>query len=137
MNADERRAWRAHVANHPDLTTAQRHILQTLEMFADYPHGTNAHPGVENLARASGLQTRAVDNTLAKARKLMLIEQTARANPKLGLASVYRLLAVPHSTRTLVRTESNSTRTGVRIEDDFNPHETRFQHAPPCVPPDH
>ncbi|MBV5244334.1 helix-turn-helix domain-containing protein [Mycolicibacterium sp. PAM1] len=136
MNKQQRREWRAEVLGHSELTPAQKLVLLGLETFADYPEGTNARPGVAVLADRCRLKARAVEAALAQGRRLGLIEQTARANPKAGLAAVYRLLSTrtsvrieADSTRTSVRIEADSTRTTVRIEDGFNPHETVFQPA--------
>ena len=98
-----------------ELTHAQRLVLLALETFADFPDGTNARPGVAALADICGLGTRVVELAFERGRRLKLIEQTGRANPKRGLAAVYRLLPAPISTRT-----------SVQVETDFNPHETRF-----------
>ena len=115
MNRAQRREWRRYMFGCPDLTTAQRLVLLALETFADFPDGTNAHPGVAVLAEMCGLKTRAVEAALHHGRRLKLIERTARANPKAGKAAAYRLLPPPISTRT-----------SVQVETDFNPHETRF-----------
>ncbi len=124
MDREQRRHWRLDVFS-ADMTAAQKVILLALETFADFPAGTNARPGIAALAKMCGLGTRVVDSALAEGQRRGFIEQTARANPKRGLAAVYRLL----STRTSVRTEQDSTRTSVRTESGFNPHETTFQSA--------
>jgi hypothetical protein len=115
VTREQRRHWRQYVLGCTDLSHAQRLVLLALEGFADFPAGTNARPGIAALAEICGLVPRVVDTALDKGRRLRLIDQTARANPKLGLAAVYRLLPVPISTRT-----------GVRAETGFNTHETRF-----------
>jgi hypothetical protein len=115
MNREQRRHWRQYVFGCPDLTLAERFVLLALETFADYPAGTNARPGVTALAEMCGLKTRAVEGALHHGRRLKLIDQTDRANPKLGLAATYRLLPLPISTRTTMQ-----------VETDFNPHETHF-----------
>jgi hypothetical protein len=115
MNREQRRHWRRYVFGHPDLTLGERLVLLALETFADFPDGTNARPGVAVMAEMCGFRTRVVELALARGRQLRLIEQTARANPKLGLAATYRLVPLPISTRTTVQ-----------VETDFNPHETRF-----------
>jgi hypothetical protein len=125
MNREQRREWRRHVFGCADLTLAERLVLLALEGFADYPDGANARPGRAALAEICGLGTRVVDTALARGRRLKLIEQTARANPKRGLAAVYQLV----STRTCVQVETDSTRTSVQVETDFNSHETTFQRA--------
>jgi hypothetical protein len=114
MNRAERREWRRHVFGRADLTAAHKLVLLALETFADYPVGTNARPGMARLAEMCGLGNRVVDGALHHGRRLGLIEQTARANPKAGRAAVYRLV---------------STRTSVHVETDFNPHEPTFQPA--------
>jgi hypothetical protein len=126
VNREERREWRRHVFGHADLTHGQRLVLLALEGFADYPAGTNARPGVVALAEMCGFGERVVKSALKRGRRLKLIEQTARANPKLGLAAVYRLLPAPVSRCT-----------SVHVETDFKVHETTFQGAPPCPPPIH
>ena len=103
------------VFRHPDLTLAERMTLLALETFADFPDGTNARPGVAKLAEMCRLGERVVEEALHKARRLKLIEQTARANPKRKQAATYRLLPLHVSTRT-----------GARAETDFNPHENGF-----------
>lgn len=108
MNKYERIEWRTGVFGHPELTPAQKLVLLKLETFADYPAGTNARPGVAALANQCRLKPRAVEGALQLGRELQLIEQTSRANPRRGHAAVYRLL---------------STRTEMRIEDEFNPHD--------------
>lgn len=115
MNREQRRQWRRCVLACPDLTHGERLVLLALEMFADFPSGTDARPGVAVLAEVCGCGTRVVERALHEGRRLKLIEQTARANPKRGLAAVYRLLPAPLSTRT-----------SVHVETDFNPHETDF-----------
>lgn len=126
MTPAQRRAWRTDVFGHPDLSLAEKLTLLALETYADWPDGTNARPGVENLARMCGLKTRVVEKALAQGRQLKLIDQTSRANPKRGHAASYCLL----STRTTVRIETDSTRTTVRIDTptnaNFNPHESAF-----------
>jgi hypothetical protein len=122
MSRQQRRDWRRHVFGCHELTFAQRLVLLALESFADYPAGTNAHPGTAVLAERCGCGMRVVELALADARRLGLIQQTARANPKRHLAAVYRLLAVPISLCT-----------SVRVEDSLNPHRsadrTTFQPA--------
>lgn len=115
MDRAQRREWRRHVFGCADLTHGERLVLLALEGFADYPAGTNARPGRAVLAEMCGLGTRVADSALAKGQRLKLIDQTGRANPKAGLAAVYRLLPAPVSTRTSVRPET-----------DFNSHETDF-----------
>lgn len=107
MTKVERLAWRECVFAHPSLTPAQKLVLLRLETFADYPAGTNARPGVALLAAACGMKARVVEGALSAGRELALIEQTGRANPKRGLAAVYRLL---------------STRTTAPVETLFYPH---------------
>jgi hypothetical protein len=129
MTPAERRAWRKHVFGHADLTAAQKLVLLALETFADYPAGTNAHPGVTLLAETCGLGMRVVEGALHSGRELELIERTGRANPKRGRAASYRLL----STRTAVQVEDDSTRTGVRPENELQPARDEFQPAQDIV----
>ncbi len=118
MNKAQRKDWRQYVFGCAELTPAERLVLLALEGFADYPQGTNAYPGVKKLADICALKHRVVEYALARGRDLNLIRQTARANPKRNQAAVYRLVPAPVSTRT-----------SVRVEEDFNPHETEFQSA--------
>jgi hypothetical protein len=111
VNREQRRQWRRYVFGCDGLTLAQRFVLLALETFADFPDGTNARPGRMALAEMCGCGERVVDSALHHGRRLELIEQTERANPKLGRVAVYRLL---------------STRTSVQVEADFNSHETSF-----------
>jgi len=119
MNAAQRREWREHVYGCPELSEAQRLVLLALSEFADWPDGTNAHPGTDRLAELCGLKTRAVEYALARGRALKLIQQTQRAKPKRGWASVYRLVPVPAITRTQVR-----------VMDGYYPHESALLPAP-------
>jgi hypothetical protein len=118
MNREQRREWRRHVFGHASLTDGQKVVLLALETYADYPDGTNARPGVVTLAEMCGFGERVVKSALKRGQRLKLIEQTARANPKRGLAAVYRLLPVPVSRCT-----------SVHVETDFKVHETTFQGA--------
>lgn len=127
MNAEQRREWRRYVFGCTDLTVAHRLVLLALETFADWPAGTNARPGVARLADLCGLKTSVVEKALARGRGLELIQQTARANPRRGLAAVYRLVPVPASTRTDIQVEEDSTLTDIRVDDGFNPYETKVQ----------
>lgn len=122
MNRDQRREWRRYVLGCADLTPAHKVVLLGLETFADFPAGTNARPGVAALAEVCGLSGRMVDYALQRGRRLKLVEQTGRANPKRGLAAVYRLLPTPISTRT-----------SVRVETDFNTQKTVFNTQKPAV----
>ena len=112
MNREQRREWRRYVFRCSDLTIGQRLVLLALETFADFPEGTNAHPGNDLLAEMCGFGTTEVENALRQGRKLRLIEKTARQNPKRGLAVVYRLLPVSFSTPTIKE-----------LEAEINPHE--------------
>ncbi|BBZ22822.1 helix-turn-helix domain-containing protein [Mycolicibacter hiberniae] len=118
MNREQRRDWRRHVLGCTELTATQRLVLLALETFADYPAGTNARPGVANLADMCRFGERVVKSALERGRRLKLIEQTARANPKLGLAAVYSLLPAP-----------TSKCTSVHLETDFKVHDRTFQGA--------
>ena len=125
MNRSQRREWRVRVFGHPELTLAHKLVLLALETYADYPEGTNARPGVTNLATMCGLGMRVVEGALQRGRRLGLIEQTGRANPKRGLAASYQLV----STRTTVQIEDASSCTSVRVEDAFQPAQDEFQPA--------
>lgn len=129
LDSAQRRTWRDHIYGCTDLTPAERLVLLGLSEFADWKSGANARPGVAHLAAMCGLKSRIVERALARGRELNLIEQEARANPRRGLAAVYRLVPVPDSTRTTVRIDEDSTRTTVRLETEFNPHETEVQPA--------
>lgn len=107
MNREQRREWRRFVFSCSDLTVGQRLVLLALETFADFPEGTNAHPGNGLLAEWCGFGTTEVENALRQGRKLALIEKTARQNPKRGLAAVYRLLPVSFSTPTIKQLETD------------------------------
>jgi hypothetical protein len=122
MNPVQRRQWRMHVGGHPDLTLAQRHVLQMLEVFADYPDGTNARPGVAMLAETCRLKHSVVESALASGRRLKLIKQTARANPKRGLAATYRLVSIP---------------TVVGVDSEFQPPRNDISTPTGWSPPDH
>jgi hypothetical protein len=112
VNREQRREWRRYVFGCSDLTTGQRLVLLALETFADFPEGTNAHPGNDLLSQMCGFGTTEVENALRQGRKLMLIEKTARQNPKRGFAAVYRLLPVSLSIPTIKQ-----------LETDVNAHE--------------
>lgn len=123
---------------HPGLSLASKLVLLALETFADYPSGANARPGVEGLMqKCGGLSDRAVRNGLTDGRLLGLIEQTGRANPKRGLAAVYRLVStgttVPvdgaNSTGITVPVETSSSGTGVPVERRIQPAHNGFQPA--------
>lgn len=124
MKRQERRDWCREVLA-TEMTPAQRLVLLALETFADYADGTNARPGVARLAEMCRLQTRVVEAALHEGRRLGLIEQTGRANPKRGLAACYRLV----STRADMRPEGDSTRADMHVESGFNPHGKAFQPA--------
>jgi hypothetical protein len=130
MNKAQRKDWRRYVFGCAELTPAHRLVLLALEGFADYPEGTNARPGVTKLAEICALKPRAVEYALALGRDLDLIRQTGRANPVRKLAAVYRLIPAPVSTRTTVHVETDSIRTGMRVDapnnDNFNPQEPAF-----------
>ncbi|MCB0942702.1 MAG: hypothetical protein KDB72_20965 [Mycobacterium sp.] len=117
MNRAQRREWRKRTFQ-SSLTTAQKLVLLALETFADFPEGTNARPGEARLAEMCGLQHRAVRSALRAGKAIGLIEQTGRANPKRGMAAVYRLLPAPVSTGTQMP-----------VEADFNRHGGAFQPA--------
>ncbi|WP_156624658.1 hypothetical protein [Mycobacterium sp. 852002-30065_SCH5024008] len=129
MDARERREWKRYVLGLPDgkrpecMTWAWKGVLLALETFADYPAGTNAHPGEEKLAEVCGLTTRTVRDALKRGRDLKLIEQTARENPKRGRAAVYRLIStgitVPVENPSGKGSLGVSTGTGVPLEDGF------------------
>ena len=129
MNAAQRRDWRAYVFGCADLTPGQRLVLLALEGYADWPQGTNARPGVEGLAALCGCGHRVVEYALARGRALNLIKRTSRANPKRGLAAVYKLLPAPVSTRTGIRVEDTHNPHDGADRNGFNPHETQFQPA--------
>lgn len=119
MDARRWHQWCRAVLSHPGLTPGQKNVLRALAEFADYPQGTNAHPGVEVLAQACCCGVRVVKYALVRGRRLGLIEQTAPANVKRGRAAVYRLLPALVTTCTSVHlVEANqvheSTRTGAR-----------------------
>ena len=102
-------------------------MLLALEEAADYKDGTNARPGVVDLARKCSVSVRLVSSALDKARRLRFIEQTARHNPKRHIAATYRLI----STCSSVHVESNgSTCSSVHVESaaepDFNVQKPDF-----------
>lgn len=135
MNRQQRIAWRDYVLDCQDLTVAQRIVLSRLATFADYPAGTNAHPGVELLVRLSGLKDCAVRNALTRGVELGLIEQTRPANPKRSWAAVYRLLPLTVSTGMGVPVETDSTGIPVPVESDVATAPSDFQPAPPDFQP--
>jgi hypothetical protein len=125
MDAAQRRQWRKYVLGCTELTEAQRLVLLALSEFADWPEGTNAFPGVKVLAEMCGFQDRVVKTALSNGRRLNLIKETQRANPKRGWASVYKLLPAPVSRCTTVHLE-----TDFKVhETDFKVHENGFQGA--------
>lgn len=128
MTAEQRRAWRRRVfafAN-ADLRHAQKVVLLALETFADFPAGTNARPGITNLAAMCALDERTVRFALKAGERLNLIEQTARANPKRGLAAVYRLLPQPVSTGSADPVDEVSIGSVDPLEPHFNRIEKVF-----------
>lgn len=128
MTPEQRRAWRRRVfafAN-ADLRPAQKIVLLALETFADYPAGTNARPGINNLAAMCALDERTARYALKAGERLRLIERTARANPKRSLAAVYRLLPQPVSTGPLDPVDEVSTGSVDPLEPAFNRIESLF-----------
>lgn len=125
MTPAQRRDWRRTILGHPDVTPAQKIVLLALETFADYPEGTNARPGADRLARTCGLKLRAVEGALRLGIELGVIERTARANPKRGLAAVYCLI----SSGTTMPVDSASIGTAVPVESAFLPARNEFQPA--------
>ena len=129
MNAAQRRLWREYVYGCTALKHAERLVLLALEARADYRDGTNARPGVEELARMCALKPRIVEYALAHGRELNLIEQTARANPKRGLCAVYRLI-LPTDFNPHQRADTTGFNPhGGADRNGFNPHKTEFQPA--------
>lgn len=122
MNPEQRRAWRRSVFAYAnaDLRPAQKIVLLALETFADYPAGTNARPGINNLAAMCALDERTARYALKAGEQLRLIERTGRANPKRGLAAVYRLLPQPVSTGPLDPVDEVSTGSADPLEPTFN-----------------
>lgn len=94
MNQAQRRDWHNSVIAHHELTPSAKVVLLALETYVDYDNGCNAHPGIDQLAKSCALGRTAVKDALAAGRRLRLIEQTSRANPKAGLAAVYRLVSI-------------------------------------------
>lgn len=137
----QRREWRDRVFGHPELSLASKLVLLALETFADYPSGANARPGVAGLMeKCGGLSDRAVRTALTDGKRIGLIERTRRANPKRGLAAVYRLVStgtgVPVddvSTGTSAPVDDHSSGTVVPIESRFQPARKAFQPAQPPV----
>lgn len=119
MNSAQRREWRRTVFGHEELTPAQRLVLLALESFADWPDGTNARPGVARLAGICGMEVCAVKRALKRGRELGLIQQTARANPRRGLAATHRLVS-----------QTDSTCTAVHLEQDFKVARDEFLGSP-------
>lgn len=143
MTPEERREWRRRVfsSGPDDLTMAQKVVLLALETFADYGTGANARPGESTLAEMCRLTPRAVRAALAQGQRLGLIERTSPANPKRGLAAVYRLAttgtAVPvetlATTGTAVPVEAPNS--GTAMHQYRNGHDTTTGTAvPPTVP---
>lgn len=120
MTPEQRRSWRRRVFAEPELTAAQKVVLLALETFADYHEGTNARPGVETLALMCQIDERTARFALKAGRRLNLIEQTGRANPKRGLAAVYRLLPQAVSTGSHDPLEVHSTGSSDPLENGFN-----------------
>ncbi len=133
MNAEQRRQWRRHVFGCPELTAAQRLVLLALEGFADYPAGTNAHPGIGQLAGICRMEQRAVKRALTRARELKLIEQTARANPKRGYAAVHRIVSQHISRCTASHLESDFKVTPGTFQGDSE-DVSRWPAVPPTNP---
>lgn len=128
MTPEQRRAWRRRVfafAN-ADLRPAQKIVLLALETFADYPAGTNARPGINNLAAMCALDERTARYALKAGEQLRLIERTGRANPKRGLAAVYRLLPQSVSTGPSDPLDEVSTGSTGPLEPTFNRIERAF-----------
>lgn len=128
MNRAQRRDWRTAVfkLGPKELTAAQKVVLLALETFADYPEGTNARPGVARLAGMCCLDERTARFALKAGQDLKLIEQTRRANPKRGLAAIYRLLPQPDSTGSGDPVEEISTGSGDPLDTPFNRIEAAF-----------
>ncbi|MGP4054165.1 hypothetical protein ACTWP6_04970 [Mycobacterium sp. 4D054] len=120
--------WRRQVLGATGLSADQKNVLIALETYADYRDGTNARPGDDRLAAMCNLKPRAVRNAMALGRELGLIERTSPANPKRGLAAVYRLV----TTGTAVPVEPSTTGTAVPVE----PCQYRHGGTPIPAPPD-
>jgi hypothetical protein len=119
VTPDQRRAWRRRVFGfaNVELRPAQKVVLLALETFADYPAGTNARPGINNLAVMCAVDERTVRFALKAGVRLGIIELTARANPKRGLAAVYRLVPQPVSSGSMDPLEGQFN----RIRSQFQP----------------
>ncbi|MBI3226612.1 MAG: hypothetical protein HYZ39_16315 [Mycolicibacterium cosmeticum] len=104
-----------------ELSAAQKNVLLTLETYANYDDGTNAHPGEKKLAESTGgLTERAVREALKRGRELGLIVRTADENPKAHLAAVYRLSMPSESgftTGTAVPVNNSTTGTAVPVDN--------------------
>lgn len=94
MNKHQHREWRDHVMFHAALTQAQCHVLLALATFADYPSGTNAFPGLDQLAEKCHCNERTVRRALERGVELGLIERTEKGKYRSGHADVYRLLPI-------------------------------------------
>ncbi|MGJ6126318.1 hypothetical protein QN239_27455 [Mycolicibacterium sp. Y3] len=88
--AVDRYKWLDCVLGHCDLTATQKLVLIALESYTDL-EGSSARPGTRKLAHLCRIGYRATDGALAAGRRLELIEQTARANPRRRLMAEYRL----------------------------------------------
>lgn len=116
MTPEQRYKWRLHVLGAKGLPPAQRLVILALENYANWSDGTNAHPGVDKLARTCGVDEKTVRRALETAwKKLGLIEQTVRANPKAGNAAVWKLV----STGLGSPLETDFNRTGKSTRRDF------------------
>ncbi|MEH3129155.1 MAG: hypothetical protein PGN27_04240 [Mycolicibacterium neoaurum] len=93
----DRYEWLERVLGHCDLTATQKLVLIALWACTD-DLGANARPGTQALARLCRVGSRAVDGALAAGRRLELLEQTSRANPRRRQMAEYRLtLPIPPS----------------------------------------
>lgn len=68
-----------------------RHVLGWLSTFADRGSGENAHPGVENLSKLTGMSDKQVRRCLKVALSTGWAVVTEKANGRRGHATVYAL----------------------------------------------
>ena len=80
-----------------ELPPSRAFVLTRLMLYADYPDGRNAHPGIDQLARDLSVSHSTVTRALSDGRRLGLIVQTKRGGSfgEYKIASTYAFVVRP------------------------------------------
>lgn len=102
--------WQQKVIRHAGVSATAHHVGLTLSVYAD-ADGSNARPGVDNLARECGVGPRTILRALDELRRALLIDRTyeRRQAGRRGWADVYQL-TMPE---TLASRDHPLTRSGL------------------------